>query len=473
MSTIISVVSAIFWGAVLLSVLVFVHEGGHYLAARAFGMRVTEFFLGMPCRFKLSHISKSYGTEIGVTPVLLGGYTRICGMEGMPSDKCAEVLAYIAKHGKATPAEIARSLSMSEDEAIKDIDVLIDWGSIMSATYTYAELHPDDTGASQERKEQEINVAVTVERDSQLRCILDKGHDFDGPGYTQAGEPHGLAGKTPQEFFESERKTTYLGKGFVARAVALLAGPLVNVLLGLITIALVLSITGIQTVVNTNKMAEITPDSIAADGGMQPGDYIISVAGTKVSTWTEFCEALDSAKQTKEDFKVLFSQTEGGPTQTIDVDYERLESDGYFGVVATTETFHPSIIDSLGVSWGYVTMTASYVVKLFEPAHTAEVVSQSSSVVGISVVASQAAASSAADFIYLLAAVSLSLGFMNLIPIPPLDGGKLLIEIIQVIRRKPLSEKVQVIMSYFGLVLFMLLFVFVLRNDIFTYVLGG
>ena len=42
------VVSAVFWGVVVLSLLVFLHEGGHFLAARACGMRVTEFYLGMP-----------------------------------------------------------------------------------------------------------------------------------------------------------------------------------------------------------------------------------------------------------------------------------------------------------------------------------------------------------------------------------------------------------------------------------------
>ena len=79
---ILSIVSPVFWGLVVLSLLVFVHEAGHYLAARAFGVRVTEFFLGMPFRYKLSYKSASHGTEIGVTPLLLGGYTRICGMEG-------------------------------------------------------------------------------------------------------------------------------------------------------------------------------------------------------------------------------------------------------------------------------------------------------------------------------------------------------------------------------------------------------
>ena len=52
---ILSILSPVFWGLVVLSLLVFVHEAGHYLAARAFGVRVTEFFLGMPFRYKLSY----------------------------------------------------------------------------------------------------------------------------------------------------------------------------------------------------------------------------------------------------------------------------------------------------------------------------------------------------------------------------------------------------------------------------------
>lgn len=473
MSTVISVISAIFWGALLLSILVFLHEGGHYLAARASGMRVTEFFLGMPCRLKLSHISKSHGTEIGVTPVLLGGYTRICGMEGTPSERCSEVLAYIANHGAATPEEIAAELHISSEQVIKDIDVLIDWGSIMTATCTYAELHPDDIYASDARKAEEYNVAVTVERDPNLLCILDKGHDFSQPGSTKAGEPHGLASMTAPEFFERERKTTYLGKGFLARVFALLAGPVVNILLGLITIALVLSITGVEQVVDSNKIASVTQDSIAAEGGMQDGDTITSVNGTAVSTWTEFCDAIDKAKTSTESFTVEYIHAGESEIHTIDVTTSELVQAGMFGVVAQTYMYHPALADSLRVSWNYVGMTANYVLQLFQPAHTAEIVSQSSSVVGISVVASEAAASGVSDFIYLLAAVSLSLGFMNLIPIPPLDGGKLLIEVIQLILRRPLSEKVQLVMSYIGLALFMTLFVFVLRNDIINFVIGG
>ena len=82
MSSVLGFLSAAFWGLVVLSVLVFVHEGGHYLAARAFHVRATEFFLGLPFRWKLSRKSAKVGTEFGVTPLLLGGDSLLFG--GIP-----------------------------------------------------------------------------------------------------------------------------------------------------------------------------------------------------------------------------------------------------------------------------------------------------------------------------------------------------------------------------------------------------
>ena len=76
MDTVLSVLLSVFWGLLMLSVLVFLHEGGHFLAARACGVRVTEFFLGLPCRFDIHHTSRRIGTKFGVTPLLLGGYEQ-------------------------------------------------------------------------------------------------------------------------------------------------------------------------------------------------------------------------------------------------------------------------------------------------------------------------------------------------------------------------------------------------------------
>ena len=129
MPAILNVISVVFWGLLVLSLLVFIHEGGHFLAARAFGMRVTEFFLGMPSRFRLAFKSKRYGTEFGVTPILLGGYTRICGMEGEEDELLAPALACVQRHGRVKVAELADEIGCDQDQAKRMIATQADWGA--------------------------------------------------------------------------------------------------------------------------------------------------------------------------------------------------------------------------------------------------------------------------------------------------------------------------------------------------------
>ena len=100
------------------------------------------------------------------------------------------------------------------------------------------------------------------------------------------------------------------------------------------------------------------------------------------------------------------------------------------------------------------------------------VLDQSSSVVGIAVMTSEAASSGAYELALVAAAVSMSLGFMNLLPIPPFDGGKILIELIQLVIRRPLSLRAQSALSYLGLAFIVFVFVVVLRNDIVRFVIG-
>ena len=66
----------------------------------------------------------------------------------------------------------------------------------------------------------------------------------------------------------------------------------------------------------------------------------------------------------------------------------------------------------------------------------------------------------------------MSLGFMNLLPVPPLDGGKILIETVQLVLRRPISKRAQTAVSYVGLAFFIFIFVYALRNDIFHFVIG-
>ena len=128
-------------------------------------------------------------------------------------------------------------------------------------------------------------------------------------------------------------------------------------------------------------------------------------------------------------------------------------------------------IDSARLSWSYIAETAKSIAQLFNPQHTLQMLDSSTSVVGISVMSAQAAAAGPTTFLTLAALISFSLGLMNLLPIPPLDGGKFVIEVIQALMGRELPLKVQTVVSYVGVALFLLLFVYVLKNDIIRFII--
>lgn len=109
--------------------LVFIHEGGHYLAARAFGVRVTEFMLGLPA----PSIGFTKGeTRYGVTAVPLGGYAKVCGMEAGPlQPHLQEALASLYRRGIANMEDVARDCGISDDEAYNALEELVEWGSVI------------------------------------------------------------------------------------------------------------------------------------------------------------------------------------------------------------------------------------------------------------------------------------------------------------------------------------------------------
>ena len=456
-----SVVSAVFWGVLVLSVLVFVHEGGHFLAARAFHVRVTEFFLGMPCRLRLSHKSEKYGTEVGVTPILLGGYTRICGMEGDADELLASALASVMRRGQASVEEVADDIGCEADRAVRLLDTLCDWASIRQS--------PGPDGLSKQEREELPLVYETVRRDAVGLTEFDRGHDFSLDGASEAGSPRKLD-VSDQDFLAKERSHTYLGTGFWKRFVMLAAGPLVNLVLALVIIIAGLTLQGVDVAVNTSQLGGVTAGSYAEAAGLEAGDVITSVDGTSVTTWDDLVTALGTYLDSGTDFEVTYERD--GVEHVATVDLPDGQAVSLLGISASTTVYHPSLAESTAYAWSYASFYATYVVKLIIPTHTMEVLDQSSSIVGISVMASQAASAGASELVLFCAIISLSLGFMNLLPIPPLDGGKILVEIIQAVSRHQLSMRTQSIISYVGLAFFLFVFVVVLRNDLVRFVIG-
>lgn len=472
----------LFWGLLLLSALVFVHEGGHFLAARLCGVRVLEFFLGMPCRFNIHHTSKRIGTKFGITPILLGGYAEICGMDPTSVDCAPRVLGAVHRHGIVRVDDLASELDLSIDEVKEACALLYGWGSIVPCEHAVDGEDAEVTGASDFPQ-----AFSSVPRDSNGNTVYD-GRSFERSHATSEGEPW-VPPAGDEAFFESERSRTYIGKGFIARSFMLVAGIAVNILTGFLLVIAVYSVLGVSVPVDANIVGEVVEGSCAQEAGLVQGDRILSVNGTEVDSWTSLIAALDQARREGEADLDIWRPDDvddayepladdahpeeaswassHGSFSSITVDFD---AEGMMGINAPTRIVRLDPLQSCQIALENIVATAQSVASLLNPAQTMEVLDNSTSVVGISVMSAEAAAAGPATFLNFAALISFSLGFMNLLPIPPLDGGKLVVEAIQAITRRTVSVRVQTVLSMVGIALFGLLFVYMLGADIMRFV---
>ena len=368
MSTLLMILTAV----LLLSFLVVIHEGGHYVAARAFGVRVTEFMIGMPG----PNIGVRIGeTKFGVTPILLGGYARVCGMDpGELSPHLRPVLAAAYRRGTANMEDIARDCGITDDEAFLALEQLVEWGSLTGPT----------------RKDPYNTYRTPVQTSSLRARRAARRKGLPAPEGFAAGAPREVADE--QALYDAELSRQYCNLPFWKRSIILVAGPGVNLLFAVLAFVLVYSVIGF--------------DLTSTDTG-------------EVTHWTV------------------------GPLR------------------------------SLQAGLAYIVAVVQAVAGLFNPSTAAETVSNSTSVVGIAVMSQSYAA---AGFNYLLmfaAMISVSLGVMNLLPIPPLDGGRFVIEIYQKLRRKNISVRALNYLSLAGMALFLGFFVVMLNQDIQRFVFGN
>ncbi len=379
-------------------------------------------------------------------------------MIGQEDPRLADVLAAVVRRGSATVAEIGADIGCEDaDEVFQLLEVLVDWASIEQV----------ETKADQEHAIETAELSYrTLARDTQGRTIYDVANHVGEPGSSCAGDVSLVS--DPAALLEQERSHTYLGCGFWKRAGMLVAGPLVNILCGILAIVLITSVLGIETVVADSVVGEVQAGSLAEEAGLVAGDVIVEVAGETVQTWYDLRLVLSDVLETGESFGLVWERDGVELSATI---YPGAD-DTQLGIVQATQTIRIGIIDSLAIAFSYIAQLVSFIAQLFVPTRTAEILDQSTSIVGIAYMSQQAAAAGLSEFLNIIASISMSLALMNLLPIPPLDGGKLLLELIEAIRKKPVSVRVANGLSIVGVVFFLIIFVWVLRGDIIRFVLA-
>lgn len=416
-----SVLLNFFWFLVTFSILVVLHEGGHFLAARAFGVHVREFMIGLPGP-GLRYRGKK--TTYGVTAIPLGGYVRISGMEPGPEDsRLAPVLAYITRNGSANADQLANDLGITLEDADTLLATLLDWDSITLVEGT------EDTYQSV--------------------------HDA------------GLA-EDPEALLNLARSTTYRGLSAWKRIVVLLAGVTVNFVSALLVFVLVLTIVGLPT--QTLTVAELVPNGAAVAAGIRVGDTVKVMDGKPYDSWEALVADIGAHKPG--DIVRLTLERDGEIT-TLDATLRSDKGHARLGVMGASVNVPLTIPKAFAMSFDLIGKVFQAIGGFFIPSTFNSSIQNSTGVIGIAVMAGQSAERGPIDFAFFIALLSLSLGAMNVLPIPPLDGGKVVLEIVEAVARRPLSRRVAIGISLVGTVLLLSLISYLMYIDVIRFVVKG
>lgn len=421
MGAIVPAVDIIFWGVVTFSLLVVLHEGGHFLAARLFGVRVHEFMIGLPgpaIRLHTKH------TAFGITAIPLGGYVRIAGMEpGAEDPLLGRALKASMVAGRVTPQELATTLGTDVSHAESLLVTLADWGSLRPV----------------EGDPEAYDAVERAEPDADHTALLAEA-----------------------------RKGTYRGLPTWKRISVLAMGVLVNLAAAILTFTLVLAIWGYY--VPSLTLESVQKGSAAAAAGIRGGDRLVSLDGDELSGWEELITKIADSDPGE---RIVLGVRRDGAVRQVPVTVGEHEGRPFLGIASGVRHERPSVIRAATESLRWTGMVFVAIGRFFRPSTFAESVRDARSVVGISVEVRNAVRNGPLDYAWLVALLSLSLGAMNILPIPPLDGGKIVMEVLEKVMGHPLRREVSLAISAVGTLLLFVLIGYLMYADVVRYIVKG
>ena len=256
------------------------------------------------------------------------------------------------------------------------------------------------------------------------------------------------------------------------RILIVAAGPLSNIIVALLLCFILFWAYGKNGILSV--VGEVVPDSPAEVSGIKAGDRIVEAGGRKVKLWHEFSEVVQKSQSAPIDIMM----ERDGALFLFKVRPELRVNKNIFGeeimtpmigVAASGQVINmPAGLGEslwLGVNrtWDMVSLTVQAIVKLLNRAIPLDNVGGPVLIVQL---ISQQSEEGLASVLALAAFISVNLGLLNLLPIPVLDGGHILFMIIETIRGRPVSTRVQAVTMRIGLAALLALFILAMYNDI-------
>jgi len=273
----------------------------------------------------------------------------------------------------------------------------------------------------------------------------------------------------------SERAQSFMFQPVAKRAAVVVAGPLANFALAIVIFAAVFMLYGKQTM--SARVDAVQPDSAAAAAGFKPGDVVVAINGHAIDSFSDMQRIISESAGDRLDITVnrdgVDRVLEATPTlKEVKDNFGNVRRVGILGISRSMAPedlkFHPvappqAVWMSLQETWTVIYRTLSYIGGVITGREAA---SQLGGPIRIAQMSGQVASFGFVPLLQLAAVLSVSIGLLNLFPIPLLDGGHLLFYSIEAVRGRPLSERAQEVGFRIGLAIVFMLMIFATFNDI-------
>ena len=401
--------------------LVFFHELGHFIFAKRAGILVREFAIGMGP--KIIGITK--GETIYTLRLLpIGGYVRMAGED---LDQIELQPGYRV------------GLILNEENIVKKI--------ILNQKNNYQNI-----------------LFMEVERADLARNLWIEGYDEDEKLQRYDIARDCVIVENGKETVIAPYDRQFGAKSLWHRSMTIFAGPLFNFILAFFIFIILAVMQGIPTY--EPVVSGVNDDSPAAKAGLLPGDLVTHINGEAINVWDDLAAAVQ--KQPGE--KLEFIVEREGQTLSYMITPELKEMDGQqVGLIGITyrSPVEKDIVKAPGYAVEQTYEGATLIIKLLGKLISGEFsIDALSGPVGIYQATDQVAEYGIYSLMYWAAMLSINLGIMNLLPLPALDGGRLIFFAYEAVRGKPVDRQKEGIVHFVGIVLLMLLMVVVTWNDI-------
>ena len=401
-------------------IIVVVHEFGHFYFAKKSGILVREFAIGMGPKI-FAHIGKD-GTAYTIRILPLGGYVRMAGW----GDDTTEI-----KTG--TPV----SLTLAEDGKVKRINLS---GKKLDQTALPMQVTQFDF-------EDKLFIKGLVLEEEKTFAV-----DHDATVVEADGTEVRIAPLDVQY-----QNATIWGK-----LITNFAGPMNNFILGVVVFWILIFMQGGVRDVATNQF-HVMPQGALAKVGVPETAQITKIGSHEISNWENLIQAVESETKDKTAPSLDVTISENGSDKQVTVTPEENQGSYLLGVQPGIKS------DFLSMFVGGFTTAADSALRIlselknliFQPD-----LNKLGGPVAIFKASSDAAKNGIENVLYFLAMISINIGIFNLIPIPALDGGKIVLNILEAIRRKPLKQEIETYVTLAGVVIMVVLMIAVTWNDI-------